>query len=92
MTLHLALCRPDNERDCRYRSGGRDGTIQLFAPAQIASHVAGNRVRDGPDSVSWVRSYSLCAILYAIPATAVLGAIQVTGFLGRCHLRSRPHW
>jgi hypothetical protein len=35
-----------------------DGTIQLFAPAQIAS------------------------MLYAIPATAVLGAILVTGFLG----------
>jgi hypothetical protein len=58
-----------------------DGTIQLFAPAQIASmlqetgfamyltHVVGPIVL-------------ACAILYAIPATRVLGAILVTGFLG----------
>lgn len=58
-----------------------DGTIQLFAPAQIASmlqetgfamtatHVVGPIVL-------------ACATLYAIPATAVLGAILVTGFLG----------
>ena len=32
--------------------------------------------------MSSVRSYSSCAILYAIPDTAVLGAILVTGFLG----------
>ncbi|MBA2588034.1 MAG: DoxX family protein [Alphaproteobacteria bacterium] len=58
-----------------------DGTIQLFAPAQIASvlqetgfamdltHVLGPIIL-------------VCAILYVIPATAVLGAILVTGFLG----------
>ena len=58
-----------------------DGTIQLFAPARIASmlqetgfamyltHVVGPIVL-------------ACAILYAIPATRVLGAILVTGFLG----------
>jgi hypothetical protein len=58
-----------------------DGTIQLFAPGQIASmlqetgfamyltHVVGPIVL-------------ACAILYAIPATRVLGAILVTGFLG----------
>ncbi|HEX3993145.1 MAG TPA: DoxX family protein [Acetobacteraceae bacterium] len=58
-----------------------DGTIQLFAPAQIASmlHETGfamdlTRVV-GPIVL-------LSAILYAIPATAVLGAILVTGFLG----------
>lgn len=58
-----------------------DGTIQLFAPAQIASvlqetgfamdltHVLGPMIL-------------ACATLYAIPTTAVLGAILVTGFLG----------
>ncbi len=58
-----------------------DGTIQLFAPGQIAStlqetgfamyltHVVGPIIL-------------ACALLYAIPATAVLGAILVTGFLG----------
>ena len=58
-----------------------DGTIQLFAPAQIASMLqetgfAMDLTRVvGPIIVA-------CAILYAIPATAVLGAILVTGFLG----------
>ena len=58
-----------------------DGTIQLFAPAQIASMLqetgfALNQTRVvGPIILT-------CAILYAIPATAVLGAILVTGFLG----------
>ena len=58
-----------------------DGAIQLFAPAQIASMLqetafAMDLTRVvGPIAVA-------CAILYAIPATSVLGAIMVTGFLG----------
>jgi DoxX-like family len=58
-----------------------DGTTQLFAPAQIASMLqetgfAMDLTRVvGPIIVA-------CAIVYAIPATAVLGAILVTGFLG----------
>jgi hypothetical protein len=58
-----------------------DGTVQLFAPAQIARMLqetgfAMNLTRVvGPIILA-------CAILYAIPATAVLGAILVTGFLG----------
>jgi hypothetical protein len=58
-----------------------DGTIQLFAPAQIASTLqetgfAMNLTRVvGPIILA-------CAILYTIPTTAVLGAILVTGFLG----------
>jgi hypothetical protein len=58
-----------------------DGAIQLFAPAQVASMlqetgfaIEATRVV-GPIVLA-------CAILYAIPATAVLGAILVTGFLG----------
>jgi DoxX-like family len=58
-----------------------DGSIQLFAPAQIANvlHETGFAMEltrvVGPIILA-------CAILYAIPATAVLGAILVTGFLG----------
>src|SRR5712672_2154433 len=58
-----------------------DGTIELFAPAQIASmlHETGFAM----DMTRVVGPILLaCAIVYAIPATAVLGAILVTGFLG----------
>ena len=58
-----------------------DGVIQLFAPAQIAGmlHETGFAM----DLTRVVGPVHLaCAILYAIPATAVLGAILVTGFLG----------
>ncbi len=58
-----------------------DGAIQLFAPAQIAGmlHETGFAM----DLTRVVGPIILaCAILYAIPATAVLGAILVTGFLG----------
>ena len=58
-----------------------DGTIQLFAPAQIAS-----MLRETGFAIELTRVLGpivlACAILYAIPATAVLGAILVTGFLG----------
>ena len=58
-----------------------DGAIQLFVPAQIASvlHATGFAM----DLTRVVGPIILaCAILYATPATAVLGAILVTGFLG----------
>jgi len=58
-----------------------DGTIQLFAPAQIAS-----MLRETGFAMEATRIVGpivlACAILYAIPATSVLGAILVTGFLG----------
>jgi hypothetical protein len=58
-----------------------DGTIQLFAPAQIAS-----MLQEAGFAIDLTRVVGpiilVCAILYAIPATAVLGAILVTGFLG----------
>src|ERR1700722_4986216 len=66
-----------------------DGTIQLFAPAQIASML--QETGFAMDSTRIVGTVLLaCVILYAIPATAVLGAILVTGFLGGAicaHLR-----
>ena len=58
-----------------------DGTVQLFAPAQMASMV--RETGFTMDLTPIVGAIALaCAILYAIPATAVLGAILVTGFLG----------
>jgi hypothetical protein len=58
-----------------------DGAVQLFAPAQIAS-----MLRETGFAIELTRVLGpivlACAILYAIPATAVLGAILVTGFLG----------
>jgi hypothetical protein len=58
-----------------------DGAIQLFAPAQIA-----NMLRETGFAIDLTRVVGpiilACAVLYAIPATAVLGAILVTGFLG----------
>ncbi|MGO7537823.1 DoxX family protein [Rhizobium ruizarguesonis] len=58
-----------------------DGTIQLFTPAQIASML--QETGFAMDLTRVVGPIILaCAILYAIPATAVLGAILVTGFLG----------
>jgi DoxX-like family len=58
-----------------------DGIVQLFAPAQIASML--QETGFAMDLTRVVGPIILaCAILYAIPATAVLGAILVTGFLG----------
>jgi hypothetical protein len=58
-----------------------DGIIQLFAPGQIASML--QETGFAMDLTRVVGPIILaCAILYAVPATAVLGAILVTGFLG----------
>src|ERR1700709_407006 len=58
-----------------------DATIQLVAPAQIA-----NMLQETGFAMDLTRIVGpiilACAILYALPATAVLGAILVTGFLG----------
>ena len=58
-----------------------DGTIQLFAPALIA-----NLLQETGFAMDLTRVVGpiilACAILYAIPITAVLGAILMTGFLG----------
>jgi hypothetical protein len=58
-----------------------DGAIQLFAPAQIA-----NMLQETGFAIDLTRVVGpiilACAVLYAIPATAILGAILVTGFLG----------
>lgn len=58
-----------------------DGTIQLIAPAQIASTLQETGFAMGLTRILGPIVLA-CAILYAVPATAVLGAILVTGFLG----------
>src|SRR4029077_1341671 len=58
-----------------------DGAIQLFMPAWVAS-----MLQETGFAMDLTRTVGpiilVCAILYAIPATSVLGAILVTGFLG----------
>ena len=58
-----------------------DGIIQLFVPTQIAS-----LLQETGFAMELTRVVGpiilACALLYAIPATAVLGAILATGFLG----------
>jgi hypothetical protein len=58
-----------------------DSMIQIFAPAQIASMLQETGFAMNLSRVVGSILFA-CAILYAIPATAVLGAILVTGFLG----------
>ena len=60
---------------------GTDGAIQLFAPAQIAGMLRETGFAMGLTHVVGPILLA-CTILYAIPASAVLGAILVTGFLG----------
>lgn len=58
-----------------------DGIIQLFVPTQIAG-----MLRETGFAMDLTRVVGpivlACALLYAIPATSVLGAILVTGYLG----------
>lgn len=58
-----------------------DGLTGLLAPATMAGPMAETGF---PLSMLWVVSAAaiLAAVLYAIPRTAVLGAILVTGFCG----------
>ena len=58
-----------------------DGTIQLFAPTQIAGMLQETGFAMGLTRIVGPIILA-CALLYAQPATAVLGAILVTGFLG----------
>jgi hypothetical protein len=58
-----------------------DGTIQLLAPAQIASMLQETGFAMGLTRIVGPLIFA-CALLYAVSATAVLGAILVTGFLG----------
>ncbi|AMX93838.1 DoxX family protein [Mesorhizobium sp. M7A.F.Ca.CA.001.09.2.1] len=89
MTLHRALWAGRIMSAFVVIALTADGTVQLFAPAQIASML--QETGFAMDLTRVVGPIILaCAILYAIPVTAVLGAILVTGFLGGAicaHLR-----
>jgi len=81
MTLHRALWAGRIMSAIVVVALVADGTIQLFVPAQIASTL--QETGFAMDLTRFVGPIILAsAILYAIPATAVLGAILVTGFLG----------
>ena len=58
-----------------------DGALQVFAPGQMASTMQETGFAIGLTRVVGPITLA-CAVLYAVPATAVLGAILVTGFLG----------
>jgi DoxX-like family len=81
MTLHRALWAGRITSAIVVIALVADGAIQLFAPAQIASVL--QQTGFAMDLTRVVGPIVLvCAILYAIPTTAVLGAILVTGFFG----------
>ncbi|SCX85763.1 MULTISPECIES: DoxX family protein [unclassified Pseudomonas] len=66
-----------------------DAGVNLFAPHVLAKNM---ELTGFPDHLSSVIGgiILVCAVLYVIPRTAVLGAILVTGFLGGAictHLR-----
>src|ERR1700678_3937003 len=81
MTLHRALWAGRIMSAFVVIALAADGAIQLFAPAQIASML--QETGFAMEVTRVVGPIILaCGILYAIPATAVVGAILVTGFLG----------
>jgi hypothetical protein len=81
MTLHPALWAGRIMSAFVVIALATDGAIQIFAPARIASML--QETGFALDLTRVVGPIILaCAILYAVPATAVLGAILVTGFLG----------
>ncbi|MDX8482289.1 DoxX family protein [Mesorhizobium sp. VK24D] len=81
MTLHRALWAGRIMSAAVVVALVADGTIQLFAPAQVAGML--QETGFAIDLTRVVGPIILaCAMLYAVPATAVLGAILVTGFLG----------
>ena len=89
MTVHRALWAGRIMSALVVIALSADGTVQLVAPAQIVS-----MLRETGFAMDLTRIVGpiilACAILYAIPATSVLGAILVTGFLGGAicaHLR-----
>ena len=58
-----------------------DAGINLFAPQLLATDMAASGFP--PELATTLGLIILvCVVLYAIPATAVLGAVMITGFLG----------
>jgi hypothetical protein len=81
MTLHPALWAGRIMSAIVGIALAADGAIQVFAPAQIAGML--QETGFAMELTRVVGPILLAsAILYAIPASSVLGAILVTGFLG----------
>ncbi len=58
-----------------------DAAVSLFSPAMLTAEMAATGFPAAQTSLLGLITL-VCAILYAIPRTAVLGAILTTGFLG----------
>ena len=58
-----------------------DAAVNFFAPERIADEIIGAGFKISQAAAIGTIALA-CALLYAIPRTAVLGAILVTGFLG----------
>ena len=58
-----------------------DAAVDLFSPHLLQAETAATGFPEG--QLHWVGTIILvCAALYAVPRTSVLGAIFMTGFLG----------
>lgn len=58
-----------------------DASVSLFSPATLTAEMESTGFPAGQAFLLGLITL-VCAILYAIPRTAVLGAILITGFLG----------
>ncbi len=58
-----------------------DAAVSLFSPATLTAEMEATGFPAAQTSLLGLITL-VCAILYAIPCTAVLGAILTTGFLG----------
>lgn len=77
--------------------------VLLFTLGGVMSLAAPDQMREGMEKLGWPASKAAplavlqlsCALLYAIPRTAVLGAILLTGYLGGAvatHVRVDDMW
>jgi len=58
-----------------------DGGTQLFAPGALQAEMDATGFASGLAAPLGIVTL-VCAVLYAVPQTALLGAILITGFLG----------
>lgn len=58
-----------------------DAAVSLFSPATLTAEMEATGFPAGQASLLGLITLA-CAVLYAIPRTAMLGAILITGFMG----------
>ncbi|MBM7047619.1 MULTISPECIES: DoxX family protein [Rhizobium] len=71
-----------------------DAAVDLFAPSMVSAEMEATGFPAGQATLLGL-IILVCAILYAIPRTAILGAILTTGFLGGAicvHFRLGEVW